>query len=178
MNAWLAEILELPARRTLRVGGGGSREVSVSYSSEELCHEAARVVLRLRHELASNRQQLACLREGGAQPQSPPLAGWRSPKARPSTGRKTRRRFGGQEVTCELATQTEPAEAAAAQTQTAISSLEIAADAQSKQLAIELGARVRQLSAMYGQSGANPTPTPTPTPTPNPNPSQVRAERG
>ena len=82
MNAWLAEILELPARRTLRVGGGGSREVSVSYSSEELCHEAARVVLRLRHEIASNRQQLACLREGGAQPQSPPLAGWRSPKAR------------------------------------------------------------------------------------------------
>ena len=123
MNAWLAEILELPARRTLRVGGGGSREVSVSYSAEELCHEAARVVLRLRNELASSRQQLACLREGGAQPQSPPPpAGWRSPKARPSAGRKTRRRFGGQEVTCELATQTEPAEAAA-QTQTEISSL-------------------------------------------------------
>ena len=163
MNAWLAEILELPARRTLRVGGGGSREVSVSYSAEELCHEAARVVLRLRNELASSRQQLACLREGGAQPQSPPPAGWRSPKARPSAGRpsagrKTRRRFGGQEVTCELATQTEPAEAAA-QTQTEISSLEIAADAQSKQLAIELGARVRQLSAMCEQSEANPNPT-------------------
>ena len=39
MNAWLAEILELSARRTLRVGGGGSREGSVSYSAEELCHE-------------------------------------------------------------------------------------------------------------------------------------------
>ena len=180
MNAWLAEILELPARRTLRVGGGGSREVSVSYSAEELCHEAARVVLRLRNELASSRQQLACLREGGAQPQSPPPpAGWRSPKARPSAGRKTRRRFGGQEVTCELATQTEPAEAAA-QTQTEISSLEIAADAQSKQLAIELGARVRQLSAMYEQSEANPNPNPNPNPHPNPhpnpNPNQVRAE--
>ena len=127
MNAWLAEILELPARRTLRVGGGGSREVSVSYSAEELCHEAARVVLRLRNELASSRQQLACLREGGAQVQSPPPAGWRSPKARPGASataggawryggltvppsagsRKTRRRFGGQEVTCEQATQTE-----------------------------------------------------------------------
>ena len=175
MNAWLAEILELPARRTLRVGGGGSREVSVSYSAEELCHEAARVVLRLRNELASSRQQLACLREGGAQPQSPPPpAGWRSPKARPSAGRpsagrKTRRRFGGQEVTCELATQTEPAEAAA-QTQTEISSLEIAADAQSKQLAIELGARVRQLSAMYEQSEAYPNPHPNPRPSPHPIP--------
>ena len=72
MNAWVAEILELPARRTLRVGGGGSRDVGVSYSSEELCHEAAHVVLRLRHELASNRQQLASIRQGGAQPQSPP----------------------------------------------------------------------------------------------------------
>ena len=41
MNAWVAEILELPARRTLRLGGGGSRDVGVSYSSEELCHEAA-----------------------------------------------------------------------------------------------------------------------------------------
>ena len=163
MYAWVAEVLELPARRTLRVGGGGSRDVGVSYSSEELCHEAAHVVLRLRHELASNRQelasnrqQLASLREGGAQPQSPPpppqqqqQQQLRSPKARPSTGRKTRT-----SATSELATQTEAAQAEAAQTQTDISSLEITADAESQLLALELSGRVRQLHAMFEQSEA------------------------
>jgi DNA-binding protein YbaB len=157
MYAWVAEVLELPARRTLRVGGGGSRVVGVSYSSEELCHEAAHVVLRLRHELASNRQQLASIRQGTAQPQLPPPSPlqqqqqqFRSPKARPSTGRKTRR-----SMASELATQTEAAEAEAAQTQTEISSLEITADAESQLLTLELSGRVRQLHAMFEQSEAD-----------------------
>ena len=104
--AWVAEILELPTKKK-RVGGGYR---DAEYTAEEICHEAAHAVLRLRQELSS-------LRAAGL-PSSEQLATTRSPKPRSTAGRLARlpsrspavtvqREVQASIVSCELSTQTE-----------------------------------------------------------------------